>query len=790
MKKLLATVMALVLALTLLPTAALATEPAGNTTSDTGLVDAIEAFLESASEDKHTMTVYDGWQDATPVYWKVTDSSATTTSGFGATLKDALTAAYKANTNGEGEITIVCKPNANVGEMTHGHVADNLTIYGNNAYLIGGECDLEVDTYQYSRSTGAEDKTTGKYLEKDITITAYELDNLGVWGERKTAHTININLIDCDATDAKVNQRVYLDGTANNTAKTNITLTGCDFDTSSICPVKSDADGEITITNCSFDGVDVPINLKHDGTGTATYTVTNCRFTNCGYDNGSNNDYRDYAAPIRFVNGSGGKGQPINATVENCSFSGTRGDNGDILVGDGRNDKKNDYNINLTVTKAGSNTTVMAQKGGYYGGNKTVDDSAKGRAIQLTQGTSLTTSWDEMFTTPTVTFNSNGGSNVTAEEVNYYATAAKPNDPTKTGYTFNGWYTADGGAWNAGAPVTKNITLFADWTKDGETGGTGGTTKFETDEDGTVTKTVTNETNDGTTTTKVETKTTTDTNGTTTETETKTVTTEAATTKIETKTNGTAAATEATVTVETANAEKVKNKAITLDATVANKNAAEALTTVEVSVPKAAADSLKTAKSVEVVTDVGTLTINSTALKTITKDVTSADDKLTLVVEKTSEGTTSTQTTTTTTATYVLTAMVNNAPIFEETNKDKNGTITVTVPWTSAPGFRQQIVCYYVDGNTRTRMGGAGYKNNTFSWDTSHFSKFEVVSETVSNSRASINISGSSTGTTATTTTTTGKASSATTFDAGVGIYAVSAILSVTGMAWVGKKKH
>ena len=28
------------------------------------------------------------------------------------------------------------------------------------------------------------------------------------------------------------------------------------------------------------------------------------------------------------------------------------------------------------------------------------------------------------------------------------------------------------------------------------------------------------------------------------------------------------------------------------------------------------------------------------------------------------------------------------------------------------------------------------------------------------------------------------------TFDAGVGIYAVTAMLSVTGMAWVGKKRH
>ena len=35
-----------------------------------------------------------------------------------------------------------------------------------------------------------------------------------------------------------------------------------------------------------------------------------------------------------------------------------------------------------------------------------------------------------------------------------------------------------------------------------------------------------------------------------------------------------------------------------------------------------------------------------------------------------------------------------------------------------------------------------------------------------------------------------GKSSSPQTFDAGVGIYAVTAVLSVTGMAWVGKKRH
>ena len=39
-------------------------------------------------------------------------------------------------------------------------------------------------------------------------------------------------------------------------------------------------------------------------------------------------------------------------------------------------------------------------------------------------------------------------------------------------------------------------------------------------------------------------------------------------------------------------------------------------------------------------------------------------------------------------------------------------------------------------------------------------------------------------------TTTDTKTDSPKTFDAGVGIYAVTALLSVTGMAWTGKKRH
>lgn len=42
--------------------------------------------------------------------------------------------------------------------------------------------------------------------------------------------------------------------------------------------------------------------------------------------------------------------------------------------------------------------------------------------------------------------------------------ATRPDDPAKHGYTFDGWYTSDGAQWNFTTAVTENITLTARWT--------------------------------------------------------------------------------------------------------------------------------------------------------------------------------------------------------------------------------------------------------------------------------------------------------------------------------------
>ena len=65
----------------------------------------------------------------------------------------------------------------------------------------------------------------------------------------------------------------------------------------------------------------------------------------------------------------------------------------------------------------------------------------------------------------TVTFNSNGGSAVAAQTVDNGGKATKPADPTKSGYTFGGWYTDSGctAAFNFNSAVTADMTLYAKW---------------------------------------------------------------------------------------------------------------------------------------------------------------------------------------------------------------------------------------------------------------------------------------------------------------------------------------
>jgi uncharacterized repeat protein (TIGR02543 family) len=81
----------------------------------------------------------------------------------------------------------------------------------------------------------------------------------------------------------------------------------------------------------------------------------------------------------------------------------------------------------------------------------------------------------------TITFDSHGGSAVAAITQNTGTSVAKPADPTRTGYTFTGWYSAENGGTLYSWPytLTGNLTMHAQWQDAGQPAPTQYTITFD-----------------------------------------------------------------------------------------------------------------------------------------------------------------------------------------------------------------------------------------------------------------------------------------------------------------------
>ena len=90
-------------------------------------------------------------------------------------------------------------------------------------------------------------------------------------------------------------------------------------------------------------------------------------------------------------------------------------------------------------------------------------EKAAGDTITVNANTTVTAIWENIpVTYYTVTFDSNGGSAVTAQSIEAGQKATKPADPTKDGFDFKGW-TLNGSAYDFNTAVNGNITLVATW---------------------------------------------------------------------------------------------------------------------------------------------------------------------------------------------------------------------------------------------------------------------------------------------------------------------------------------
>ena len=98
-------------------------------------------------------------------------------------------------------------------------------------------------------------------------------------------------------------------------------------------------------------------------------------------------------------------------------------------------------------------------------------DAASGGSVynfgtEVTADIDLYAQWTINQYTVSYNFNRGDGTVPATETVNYKGTAPKPSDPTRTGYTFAGWFDAasGGSVYNFGTEVTADIDLYAQWT--------------------------------------------------------------------------------------------------------------------------------------------------------------------------------------------------------------------------------------------------------------------------------------------------------------------------------------
>jgi uncharacterized repeat protein (TIGR02543 family) len=127
-----------------------------------------------------------------------------------------------------------------------------------------------------------------------------------------------------------------------------------------------------------------------------------------------------------------------------------------------------------TTATTGNGNVTLASNGftktgfGFVRWNTKADNTgtgyAAGATFNLTADTDLYAIWGALYT---INFNSKGGSAVSSlTQSTVGGSIAKPTDPTRTGFTFGGWATTDGGTTAVTWPRTpaSTETLYAIWT--------------------------------------------------------------------------------------------------------------------------------------------------------------------------------------------------------------------------------------------------------------------------------------------------------------------------------------
>lgn len=324
MKKLLSLALALLMLAVMLPVTALADTAAPSWVGDVNFEGAQTVYYYSTyGGAPYVKTATDGELSSHPAVIAYKTGSGNEIA-YAADIRAALV---------NKAIEIYCKAGSTISTVNaHANVLNDVTIYGNNANFQGGDLSIYADGKNYAAPESL-----------NVTINIYNAKNLVVWGEpQAVGRTWNVNFYDC--VNDGCNFFMYRGG-SDKTDKANLTMINCKATGYTDSTVHTTADGSIVIKNCEFNDNCAPINIAHKQSDTITVTIENSTFNSCGSTNTAN-DLNLYAAPVRFVNNS--KEGTLKVTLTNNTFTGTVGNNGDILLGDQRNGKST-FDVNAEI---------------------------------------------------------------------------------------------------------------------------------------------------------------------------------------------------------------------------------------------------------------------------------------------------------------------------------------------------------------------------------------------------------------------------------------------------------
>ena len=165
-----------------------------------------------------------------------------------------------------------------------------------------------------------------------------------------------------------------------------------------------------------------------------------------------------------------------NAKIKSCSATGTERDDhgggvcsyrnltvsGSMVISGCTAQNKNSYAMYVTTGSPDARSSI---EGGTFDGSVWLDHSSSGK---------ITVSWGTFKNGAsgvwTVTFNTNGGTPEPESQIRANLPATKPDDPTKEGYNFGGWYTDAAFTteykFTESEKVTQDMPLYAKWTKE------------------------------------------------------------------------------------------------------------------------------------------------------------------------------------------------------------------------------------------------------------------------------------------------------------------------------------